>query len=112
MARTNYRNGLRRANPLAWSNFPILNYLRSRYPDHEPTKVYQSLFGEELVEPTGGHYVWDQDRGTFVSTLHGYHLEPKAGPTVASSFGPGDEIHTSISFQDNGLRATLRVKGK
>ncbi len=110
MARTNYRNGLRRANRISWSNIPILNYLRQRYPNREPDDVYRKLFGEQLVEPTGGEYVWNEERGTFVSSLHGYHLEPTAGPALAPSFGPGDEIETSISFQDRGLRATLSIK--
>ncbi len=109
MSQTNYRSGLWRTNQLAWGNLPILNYLRHRYPDRDPAKVYTQLFGQTLVEPTGGQYAWNAQRSTYESTHHGYHLEPKAGPILEKMFGPTDEIRTTISFQDGGLRATLKV---
>lgn len=110
MTRTNYRSGLRRMNRIAWSNIPILNYLRSRYPDRDPHKVYSTLFGQTLMEPSGGEYVWDADLGTYVSSLQGYHLQPKAGPAMSPVLGPEDRIKTTISFQDRGLRATLNIE--
>jgi hypothetical protein len=112
MTRTNYRSGLRRMNRIAWSNIPILNYLRNRYPDRDPHKVYEKLFGQTLVEPSGGQYVWNEDIGTYVSSLQGYHLGPKAGPAMSPILGPEDRIKTTISFQHGGLRATLNVQQK
>ncbi|TWU38394.1 hypothetical protein [Novipirellula artificiosorum] len=109
MARVNFASGVRRANRIAWSNLPILNHLRGRYPDRDPAKVDERLFGEQLFEPAGGRYVWSEERGTFVSTLHGYHLEPKAGPSPPAILSPGEEIQTKLSFQDEGLRALLEI---
>lgn len=109
MTRTNYRSGLRRMNRIAWSNLPILNHLRARYPDRDPLEVYEELFGERLLEPSGGKYVWDETLRTYVSNHHGYHLSPKAGPTMNHVMKPTDRVETKISFQDGGLRATLDV---
>ncbi|MGB7346861.1 MAG: hypothetical protein WBD20_21745 [Pirellulaceae bacterium] len=110
MTQTNYRSGLRRAHQIAWSNLPILNYLRGRYPHRDPSEVYTQLFGQRLVEPTGGEYQWNDKRSTYVSSNHGYHLEPKAGPILESTFGATDEVRSTLSFQDGGLRATLRIR--
>ncbi len=110
MTRTNYRNGLRRMHQMTWSNIPILNYLRSRYPDRDPQQVYEQLFGQTVVEPGGGQYVWNEDRETYVSTRQGYHLEPQAGPVVSPFLGPHGQLTATISFQDGGLRATLQVQ--
>ncbi len=109
MSQTSFRRGLWRSNQLAWSNLPILNYFRHRYPDRDPAQVYSQLFGQTLIEPTGGEYVWNKQRSTYESTHHGYHLEPKAGPILANTFGPSDTVETTLSFQDGGLRATLKM---
>ena len=97
---------------IAWSKIPILNHLRHHYPDRNPIVVYEKIFGERLLEPGGGQYVWDEQRATYVSTSQGYHLEPIVGPSVAPAFGPRDTVKTTLSFQDNGLRATLRFEDK
>lgn len=110
MTQSNYRSGLRRAHQIAWSNLPILNYLRGRYPDREPSEVYTQLFGQRLVEPTGGEYEWNDKRSTYVSSNHGYPLEPKAGSILESTLGAKDEVRSTLSFQDGGLRATLKVQ--
>lgn len=110
MSRTNYQSGLGRMNRISWSNIPILNHLRSRYPGRDPHTVYQTLFRQTLQEPSGGNYVWDPERGTYVSTLQGYHLEPQAGPPINPVLEPNDKIRTTILFKDSGLRATLDVQ--
>ena len=109
LTQTNYDAGLKRLHRIAWSNLPILNYLHIRYPDKDPLAVYKTLFGQQLVEPTGGQYVWDAEVQSYVSTHHGFELKPKAGPTMSPAIGPKDQIQTAISFQDGGLRATLSV---
>lgn len=109
MTKASYRGNLRKTNRLAWSNIPILNYLRRQYPDRDPVETFRLLWGETLVEPSGDSYVWNEDRGTYVSTLHGYHLEPRPGPGISHSLGPNDRIKTTLSFQDGGLRGTLAI---
>jgi len=110
MAKTNYQSGLRQMHRLAWSNIPIMNYFRARYPDRDPRQVYFDLFGEWLMEPSGAEYQWSEQYGTYLSTEQGFHLYPKAGSPMPSSIEPGDFIRTSLGFQDGGLRATLHVE--
>ena len=112
MLDTNFQGGMKRTHRIAWSNLPILNYFRHRYPERDPLKVYETLFGQTLQEPTGGNYTWDAKRSTYVSSHHGYHLEPKAGPQFPPELGMKDNIATTVSFQDGGLRATLSVTEK
>jgi hypothetical protein len=94
---------------LTWGNISILNYLRHQYPNRDPLQVYRQLFGQTLLEPGGGQYVWDDKIGTYVSTLQGHHLEPKAGTTLGLTLTPTDVVETTLSFQDGGLRATLSL---
>lgn len=102
----------RRMSRLAWSNVPILNYFRHRYPDRDPLAVYRKLLGQELAEPAGGKYRWNDQLETYVSTHYGHHLAPQAGPTVIEAIGPEDKVETTLSFQDDGLRATLKITAK
>ena len=107
--RVNYRNGLRHMHRLTWSNIPILNHFRARYPDRDPLRVYQRLFGESLVEPCGGTYQWNADRGTYVSSLQGYRLQPKPGPAMAPTLASNDHVASTLLFDQGGLRATLQL---
>lgn len=74
ISRANYRRSLERMNRIAWSNIPIMNYFRNRYPDHDPAEVYQRLWGETLVEPRGGSYRWNEqaDRASIASRNDGW----------------------------------------
>ncbi len=109
MSRANYYSGLNRMHRITWGNIPVMNYLRHRYPDRDPQQVYRQLFGKTLLEPSGGQYVWDDKVGTYVSTLQGHHLDPKAGPTLGLAINPTDVVETTLSFEDGGLRATLNL---
>ncbi len=109
MGLTRYPNAQRRMSRLAWSNLPILNYLRHRYPDRDPLDVYRQLLGQQLTEPAGGRYRWDGRFQTYVSSHYGHHLAPKVGPNITAALGPNEQIKTTLSFQDGGLRATLKL---
>ncbi len=100
---------LRRVHRASWSNLPILNYFQDRYPDRDPVEVYRKLFGETIVEPSGGRYEWNAERQTYVSSLHGYHLEPQAGPRVSPEWAAEDRLRATVAFTDGGLRATFTV---
>jgi hypothetical protein len=109
LSQGNYYAGLNRMHRLTWGNIPILNYLRHQYPDRDPMQVYRQLFGQTLLEPGGGQYVWNDKVGTYVSTLQGHHLDPKVGPALGLALKPTDVVETTLSFQDSGLRATLNL---
>lgn len=107
-AQANPNNGVRRMCELAWNNIPILNELRHRYPDRDPIAVYSQVFDQQLIDPAGGQYVWNESLQTYESTLYGHHLAPKAGPAISPEIGAEDTVRTELTFQDNGLRAKLR----
>ncbi len=104
-----WNNGMRRMSRIAWSNLPVLNYLRSRYPDRDPAKLYEAIFGELIEEPAGGTYEWNDNTQTYESTLYGHHLAPQAGPGIAPVLTPADKLQTSLSFQDGGLRVEMKL---
>ncbi len=108
-----WNSGLRWNCRLAWSNIPAMNYLRSRYPDRDPIAVYKLLFGEQLVDPAEGEYLWSDAMQTYESSHYGHHLAPKAGPSVIVDAQPSDVAEASLSFQDGGLRARFQLdRGK
>ncbi len=88
-----------------WSNLPILNEWKRLYPDRDPMKVHEEVWGVELVCPAGGKYVWNEKYQTMESTVYGHPGEPKEGPAappVLSSFAVGD---FGLTFENKGLRA-------
>ncbi|MCG8648737.1 MAG: hypothetical protein MI861_02830, partial [Pirellulales bacterium] len=108
-ATANHAGGVRRMSQLSWSNLPILNYFRHRYPDQDPFQVYQQLLGETLLEPALGQYQWNKQHLTYQSTQYGHPLAPRSGPPLSPVLAPDDLIETSLSFDNGGLRAKLKL---
>lgn len=108
VAQVNYAS-VRRMSRLSWSNLPILNFLRNRYPERDPADVYQQLLGEELTDPADGEYQWVEKFQTYESTNYGHHLAPQRGPAIVPTFPAGDLVETSLSFDDGGLRALMTL---
>ena len=100
-----WNSGLRWNCRVAWSNIPVLNYLRTHYPDQDPVAVYLRLFGEQIAEPADGDYQWNDQMETYESSHYGHHLAPKAGPAVVLDLDlqSNDVARASLSFQDGGL---------
>lgn len=109
-----WNSGMRQNSRVAWSNIPVLNYLRMRYPDQDPAATYLRLFGEQITEPADGDYQWNDQMETYESSHYGHHLAPKAGPALVFDLQPDDVARAAISFQDGGLRARMQLdrKGK
>ena len=92
-----------------WANLPILNEWKRLYPDRDPVKVHQQVWGVELVCPGGGKYVWNENYRTMASTVYGHPGEPKDGPPappVLSSFAAGS---FGLTFENQGLRARAEL---
>ncbi len=104
-----WNRGLRWNSRVAWSNLPVLNYLRTHYPDQDPVVVYMRLFGERITEPADGDYAWNSQMETYESSHYGHHLAPKAGPGNLVNIPPNAIANAVLSFQDGGLRARLRL---
>lgn len=104
---SSYSSGVRQMSRLAWSNIPILNYFRHRYPELDPAEVYQQLLGERLVEPGDGIYQWNERFQTYESSQYGHHLAPRVGPALSRALKPNDSVAATLSFDDGGLRAIM-----
>jgi hypothetical protein len=95
----------RAVQALSWSNLPILNEWKRRYPDQDPVAVHERVWKIRLVCPGGGRYVWNDQWQTMESTVYGHPGQPKPGPS-----GPPaliDFAHGSfgLTFENHGLRA-------
>ena len=74
LAGESYRSQMQR---LAWSNLPILNEWKRRYPDRDPVVLHEQFWQTRLVCPGGGKYVWNEKWQTMESTVFGHPGEPK-----------------------------------
>ena len=72
---------------LAWKNLPILNEWKRRYPDQDPVKLQERLWGTRLLDPAGGQFIWNEKYQTMESTTYGQPCNPKDGPTKFNIFG-------------------------
>jgi len=93
-----------------WNNLPILNEWHRLYPDRDPAALHETVWGERLVCPAGGNYVWNPKWRTMESTVLGHPGEPKPGP---DSIGPLRDVKSAdfgITFQDGGLRAAVEIE--
>jgi len=88
---------------LAWNNLPILNEWKRLYPDKDPVKLHEQLWGVKLLCPGGGTYVWNDRWHTMESTVFGHPGEPKSG--TASLFPGMTDANLGITFEDQGLSA-------
>ena len=88
---------------LAWNNLPILNEWKRLYPDKDPVKLHEQLWGVKLLCPGGGTYVWNDQWHTMESTVFGHPGEPKSG--TASLFPGMTDANLGITFENQGLSA-------
>jgi len=89
---------------LAWNNLPILNEWRRLYPDKDPVKLHEELWGAKLICPGGGNYVWNDKWHTMESTALGHPGEPKSG----ASASPLEQLigaNLGVTFENQGLSA-------
>ena len=99
---------------LAWNNLPILNEWKRLYPDQDPVKLHEQLWGEKLLCPAGGTYVWNDQWQTMESTVLGHPGQPKGGDLI-SPLTSLLNANLGVSFENQGLsaRAILnRIPGK
>jgi hypothetical protein len=87
----------------AWNNLPILNEWKRLYPDMDPVKVHEKVWGTRLLCPGGGTYVWNEKWKTMESTALGSPAEPK----TSSSRALADVLKAQlgVSFENQGLSA-------
>ncbi|MBN2022438.1 MAG: hypothetical protein JW809_06550 [Pirellulales bacterium] len=93
----------------SWSNLPILNVWRERYPDQDPIALHERVWGIRLECPGGGRYVWNEAWQTMESTAYGHPALPKTGPAAPAMFDTFSRADFGVSFPDQGLRARVKL---
>lgn len=95
-----------------WNNLPILNEWRRLFPDKDPAKVHQQVWGVSLVCPASGTYAWNEPFRTMESTSLGHPGEPRPGP---QGLGPLESItfgNLGVTFETDGLRGRAEIDRK
>jgi hypothetical protein len=101
-ARHAYEHALRER---AWSNLPILNEWKHRYPGEDPVAMHERLWKTKLVSPLGGEYVWNDRYQTMESTIWGHPGEPKSPDPIPRPLAGFGFLNFGLTFEDQGLRA-------
>jgi hypothetical protein len=90
---------------LAWSNLPILNEWKRRYPGQDPVKLHEQFWHTKLICPAGGQYVWNEESQTMESTVYGNPAQPKPGPENILPVGNITSANLGLTFENQGLSA-------
>ena len=93
----------------SWSNLPILNEWKRRYPDRDPIEVHRRFWNTELVCPGGGRYVWNEHWRTMESTVFGHPGEPKLPEKFEAPLFPFAKANFGLTFELGGLRSRLEL---
>ncbi len=107
LGREAYRTQMQR---LAWSNLPILNEWKRRFPDRDPVALHEQFWQTRLVCPGGGKYVWNDEWQTMELTVYGNPGQSKTGPSVPPALAELLHANFGLSFEDQGLRARLELE--
>ena len=102
-----YQENLRLA---AWRNIPILNALKSMFPQEDPCELYRKIWKTKLVCPAGGRYIWSSKWHTMESTLLGSPANPKRAPNLTRLFRQLKEVSLGITFKYDGIMAKAILK--
>lgn len=95
----------------SWANIPILNEWHRLYPNADPVEFHEKWWGERLICPSGGKYVWNAADGTMESTVLGHPRRPKNASTVMTPLLKSlRDAQMGMTFQMDGLRARVEVK--
>jgi hypothetical protein len=96
----------------AWSNIPILNEWKRRYPTQDPLQVHERLWQVRLIDPSGlpsASYTWNEALQTMESTTYGCPESPKSGPTMPPALADLKKLNFGVTFEDKGLRARAEL---
>lgn len=92
-----------------WSNLPILNEWKRRFPDRDPVEVHRRFWNTELVCPGGGRYVWNEQWRTMESPVFGHPGEPKPPVKFEAPLFPFAKANFGLTFELGGLRSRLEL---
>ncbi len=99
----------RRPPARSWSNLPILEEWRRRYPKEDPVALHQRFWHVALECPGGGKYAAATPGGLLESTVFGRPADPRKTDRKA---GPLDLIRLlrlGATFEKNGLAMRAEI---
>ncbi len=102
-------HGIQPLQALAWSNLPILDEWKRRWPDRDPLAIHEQLWGRRLLCPGGGDYRWNADDRRMESTLYGHPGRPRSGPVLPEAAQDIGSAAFGLDFEEDGLRARVRL---
>lgn len=94
----------------AWRALPILNEWKRLFPSEDPVAVHLRLWGETLVDPAGGSFVWNEAARTMESTSFGHPLAAKDAPPAKPFTEVFSNVGFGLTFEHEGLRARMRIE--
>jgi hypothetical protein len=89
----------------AWSSLVILNEWKRLFPDQDPIKVHQRIFGTMITNPGGGDYSWNEKFQTMQSSTFGHPGEPKMVELKPEILNLVGDVNAGVTFENQGLRA-------
>lgn len=105
------RSRLSQLQQAAWANIPILNEWHQLDAKIDPVAFHEKWWGERLLEPAGGKYVWNPTDGTMESTTLGHPGRPKGTrATLPASLASLRNVNLGITFEREGLRARIDIR--
>ncbi|MEW6074119.1 MAG: hypothetical protein AB1726_16170 [Planctomycetota bacterium] len=93
----------------SWANLPILNEWKRLFPGRDPVAVHEELWGERLLCPAGGAYVWNETWHTMESTVCGHPGAPGSDVDLPAVLREVARLRGGLTFENGGLRAAARL---
>jgi hypothetical protein len=95
---------------VAFSNIPILNEWKRRFPDRDPLEFHTQMWHQRLVCPGGGTYRWNEEFQTMESTVYGHPAAAKQGPGLPPTLSQFSQGDFGLTFEQDGLRVRVQLQ--
>jgi hypothetical protein len=100
---------VRRVQEESWKALPILNEWHRMFPDKDPVAVQVLHYGEDVFCPGGKGYRWNPGAMTMESVAFGFPAAPRTEPAAMPGIFDFGNVSTRLRFQDDGLRAAIKL---
>ena len=96
----------------SWKNLPILNEWKRLFPEQDAVQLHRKLWGQKLICPGGGSYVWDTKNRTYRSTVFGSPVMPRTPMGTPYPYRDIKSLDAGITFELGGVRAKVHLRKK
>lgn len=106
LSQAEFSGALQRAS---WSNLAILNEWKQLAPVEDPVALHERWWGEHLICPAGGKYVWNEKLQTMESTATGCPESPKTPDATPLQLKGIRFANFGLTLENQGLRAEVQL---